>query len=201
MKQQINLYQPIFRKQQIVFSAQTILWLAVGFLVLLLLWSLLISQRISRLEAEYDRQVAAEQRAIVQLTELQRSMPPSEPSPELEQQVEQLELQLANLRDSLDALDRRLPAAEVDLGARLDALARQVPAGLWLTRLDLADNGQHLMLHGRALSARLVPAYLDALTEEPLLTGMGFRRIQVTAADDHIPGVRFIISTAEEDQP
>lgn len=201
MNQQINLYQPIFRKQQIVFSAQTILWLAIGFLVLLLFWSFLVSQRVARLEAEYDRQVSAEQRAIGQLGDLQRTMPASEPSPALVQHVEQLELQRANLHESIDALDRQLPAAEIRLGDRLDAIARQVPEGLWLTRLELGDSGEHFKVHGRALAARLVPAYLDALSDEPLLAGMGLRRIQVTAADDDIPGVIFIVSSSEEDQP
>lgn len=201
MKQQINLYQPIFRKQRIVFSAQTILWLSLGFIAVLLLWSFLIDQRVARLESEHDRQIEAEQRAIDRLTQLRETMPPSEPSPELEQQVERLEQRRANLTETLEALDRRQPAAEVELGARLDALARRTPEGLWWTRLELGNNGRRLSLEGRALSAQLVPTYLERLSEEPLFSGLGFRTVRVSASEDHIPGVRFILSTDTGEQP
>lgn len=201
MSQQINLYQPIFRKERIVFSARTILWLAVGFGAILIVWSLLVGQRISGLEAEHERQVAAEQRAITQLTELQRSMPPSEPDAELIDRVDALEQRRDNLDESLDALDRRLPRDQTALGERLDALARQVPEGLWLTGLDMGAGGARLSLHGRALSASLVPNYVDALADEPLLAGMGFRKVHVSAATDAIPGVEFTLSTVAEEQP
>lgn len=201
MKQQINLYQPIFRKQRIIFSARTILWLSVGFIAVLLLWSVLVDQRVSRLEDEYHRQLEAEQRAVGQLTELRQNMPPSEPNPELEQHVEQLEQQRNNLDETLAALGQRLPAAEVELGSRLDALARRTPDGLWWTGLELGDNGQHLILRGRALSPQLVPSFLDSLSEEPLLNGIGFRTVRVSASEDHIPGVDFMLSTDAEVEP
>lgn len=201
MSQQINLYQPIFRKERIVFSARTILWLAVGFGVILMVWSLLVGQRISSLEAEHERQVAAEQRAITQLAELQRNMPPSEPDAELIDRVESLEQRRNNLSESLDVLGRRLPRDQTALGERLDALARQVPEGLWLTGLEMGAGGARLSIHGRALSPRLVPDYVDALAAEPLLAGMGFRKVRVSAATDATPGVEFTLSTVAEEQP
>lgn len=201
MSQQINLYQPIFRKERIVFSAGTILWLAIGFGAILMVWSLLVSQRISGLEDEHERQAAAEQRAISQLAELQRNMPPTEPDPELINRVNTLEQRRDNLHESLEALDQRLPRDQTALGERLDALARQVPEGLWLTGLDMGDSGAQLSIHGRALSASLVPDYVDALAAEPLLAGMGFRTVRVSAATDVIPGVEFTLSTVAEEQP
>lgn len=200
MNQQINLYQPIFRKEKIVFSAQTIFWLSFGFLVLLLLWSFLISQRVGRLEAEYERQLAAEARAVEQLTELRRNTPPTEPGIELQETVERLDQHRTSLHQSLNALDRIVPAAEVDLSRRIDALARQIPEGLWLTRLELGDNGDRLVLHGRALAAPLVPRFIDALSAEPLMSGLGFSQVHVRAASDEIPGVVFTISTEPEPQ-
>jgi hypothetical protein len=201
VKQQINLYQPIFRKQRIVFSAQTMLMLSIGLLLLLLLWSLLISQRVSQLEAEHERQLAAEERAIEQLTELRQTLPPSEPSPALQATVDELEQRRTQLRQSLVALDRQLPAAQVHLRERVEAIGRQVPHGLWITGLELTDNGRHLALHGRALSPRLVPAYLDKLSGEPLMSGLGFRQVRVQTADDDTPGVEFFLSTRREEQP
>lgn len=199
MSQQINLYQPIFRKEQIVFSARTIVWLSAGFLVLLLLWSFLVSQRVGRLEAEHERQLQAEERAVSQLTRLQREAGPSEPSPELEARVARLEQRRETLELSLQALDRQVPAAQSRLGDRVDALARQLPEGMWLTRIELASENQQMTLRGRALAARLVPVYLQRLGEEPQFAGTGFRRVRLDAMDNGQPGVRFVVSTLEDD--
>jgi len=198
VRQQINLYQPIFRKQKIIFSAHTILWLGIGFLVLLLAWSQLIGQRISGLESEYERQQVAEQRAVDQLSALQRSLPPSTPDPDLEARVQQLEEQRDNLYLTLDALERRRPVADADIGPRLDALARRVPHGLWLTGLEIEAPDGAISIEGRALSARLVPEYLDALADSALPPGTAFRTVRVTASEDHQPGVSFVLSTTAE---
>ena len=200
MRQQINLYQPIFRKQKIIFSATTIFWLGVGFLILLLAWSQLLGQRIAGLESEYERQQAAEQRAVDQLAALQRSLPPSTPDPDLERRVEQLEAQRANLEQTLTALQARRPAAEADIAPRLDALARRAPHGLWLTGLEIEASTGGISIEGRALSARLVPEYLDALSDSMLLPGTAFRTVRVTASQDQWPGVEFLVSTAAEDE-
>jgi Tfp pilus assembly protein PilN len=195
VSQQINLYQPIFRKEKIVFSAQTIAWLSMGLVVLLVLWSVLVGQRISSLEAELQRQQQAEQRAVEQVAELQSSMPPDEPDASLQAEVERLGDRRDGLRESLAALDRRMPAAEIDLLARLDALAAGIPDGLWLTRLLMADQGETLTAEGNALEARLVPAWLDALSRVERFSGMGFRQIRLSERPDDQPGIRFKIST------
>jgi len=197
VNQQINLYQPIFRKQQIIFSAATIAWIAAGLLALLLAWSALVGQRINRLEAEHQRQLAAEQRAVERLGEMRADMPPSEPDPELVGAVEQLEARRENLHSSLQALALRLPARDGELLGHIDALARAVPQGLWLTGVRLAAEGQELTISGRALAARLVPEYLDRLSEEAMLTGTAFGRFSISASNDEMPGVTFILTTTE----
>lgn len=200
MSQQINLYQPIFRKEKIVFSAQTIAWLSLGLIVLLLLWSLLIGQRVSGLETELERQQEAEQRAVAQVAELQSSMPPDEPDPQLQDTVQRLRERREGLRESLAALERRMPAAEVNLLARLDALAGEVPDGLWLTGLVMADQGERLTVEGNALEARLVPAWLSDLSRVEQFSGMGFRQIRLSGRPDDRPGIRFTISTTAREE-
>jgi len=53
-------------------------------------------------------------------------------------------------------------------------------------------------MSGRALAARLLPAYLDGLSTEPLISGARFRQVQLQESDDELPGIRFSISTAPE---
>lgn len=201
MSQQINLYQPIFRKEKIVFSARTILFLAVGLIVILGLWSVLVGQRLASLEQELARQQQAEQRAVTQVAEMRASMPPDEPDAELESRVEQLRTRRAELRESLAALEGRTPAAEVGLRDRLGALSGQVPEGLWLTAIHLADQGQSVSLSGNALEARLVPDYLSGLSSLELFSGLNFRQIRLEERPGNAPGIRFDISTEREETP
>ncbi|RFF28284.1 MULTISPECIES: PilN domain-containing protein [unclassified Wenzhouxiangella] len=201
MSQQINLYQPIFRKEKIVFSAQTIAWLSLGLVVLLALWSLLVGQRVAGLETELERQQQAEQRAVRQVAELQSSMPPEQPDAVLQAQIERLQARRDGLQESLTALERRMPAAEINLLARLDALSAEIPDGLWLTGLLMAAQGQTLTLHGNALEARLVPAWLSELSTVEQFSGLGFRQIRLKERPDGQPGVQFTISTAAEETP
>jgi Tfp pilus assembly protein PilN len=200
VNQQINLYQPIFRKEKIIFSARTIIGLALGLIVLLVLWSILVDQRIATLEAELDRQEAAEQRAIEQISRLQEAMPPSEPDATLQARVEQLRDRRRELQASLQALQRTTPAAEAELRRRFDALARQVPEGVWLTALRVSEQGRSVTLEGHALEARLVPDYLSGLASVSLLDGLRFRQVRLDARAEDLPGVEFTVSTSADSQ-
>lgn len=198
MRQQVNLYQPIFRKQRIVFSAQTMLFAGLGFLLLLVGYAWLIDWRVTSLESELDRQQQAEQRAVSQITRIQETLPSPEPSPELVARVEELEERRDRLEQTTVLLRTRVPDQRPRLRPRLEALARQHPEGLWLTGVELGAEGDSLRLQGRALSARLVPTYLERLSGEPVLEGLSFRQVQVQSTEDDLPGVRFMVSTAAE---
>lgn len=195
MRQQVNLYQPIFRKQRIIFSAQTMLLCGLGFLVLLAAYSFLIDHRVTSLEAELERQNQAEQRAVSQIARIRETLPPQAPDAGLMAQVERLEQRRDRLEQTAQLLRTRVPERRPRLRPRLEALARQHPDGLWLTGVELGSNGDTLRLGGRALSARLVPSYLDGLSGEPVLEGLSFRQVQVHAATDDLPGVTFMVST------
>lgn len=201
MSQQVNLYQPIFRKQKIIFSARTILSITAGLLLLLVIWGLVVGQRINQLEDEYQRQVAAEQRAVEQLTELQRNRPPPTDTSALEADIETLRQRAQELRASVSSVQQHRPLSQTRLPERMDALARQVPRGLWLTRLTMTEPDRGLSIEGRALSSSLVPDYIDGLSSEPLIIGTGFKQVHVHEASDEKPGVRFVLRTQTEDAP
>lgn len=200
MRQQVNLYQPIFRKQRIIFSAQTMLLSALGFLVLLAAYAFLIDHRVTSLEAELERQNQAEQRAVSQIARIRETLPPQEPDADLVAQVERLEQRRDRLEQTAQLLRTRVPESRPRLRPRLEALARQHPEGLWLTGMELGAGGNRMRLRGRALSARLVPSYLDGLSGEPVLEGLSFRQVRVNTATDDLPGVTFMVSTEPGDE-
>jgi hypothetical protein len=59
------------------------------------------------------------------------------------------------------------------------ALARHSRSGLWITGLQLGDDGSALDLQGRMTDARELPQYLALLNEEPLFRGRTFSQLSV----------------------
>ncbi|MGY6588115.1 MAG: PilN domain-containing protein [Wenzhouxiangella sp.] len=195
MNQQINLYQPIFRKPKIIFSAQTILAVGAGFILLLLAWTALVSQRVGALENQLESQRAAEQQVLAQIEQLRRDQPEPADLSTLEEAIDDLNRRRLELRQSLAALEETRPVAQSRLHERYDALARQRPDGLWLTELRLDERTSDIAIQGRALAARLVPLYLQNLSAEPVIQGATFSQIRLEEANKGNPGVRFSINT------
>jgi hypothetical protein len=63
--------------------------------------------------------------------------------------------------------------------AYLLALARNSRGGLWITGLQLGEDGSALDLQGRMTDARELPQYLARLNEEPLFRGRTFSQLSV----------------------
>ncbi|MDX1625215.1 MAG: hypothetical protein R3323_01765 [Wenzhouxiangellaceae bacterium] len=200
MSQEINLYQPLFRREKVVFSASTMLGLVLGFGALFVAWALLTGQRVERLDDALAQRLAAEQRLSQRMSELQAELDARVPSGELELAVEQAEDRLERLARSRRTLRERVPDQPLSLVEPLAALGRHHPEGLWLTAIVLADHGRSLALDGRALEAGRIPVFLDGLREAAALDGLSFRALAIEAADDG-DGVRFRVETDPEARP
>lgn len=77
----------------------------------------------------------------------------------------------------------------------LAALGRRHPEGLWLDRIRIGDGGQHLTLRGLTLNAELLPQFVRALQDEPVLAGTGFATFTLAGDDAGRDPMRFILST------
>ena len=195
MNQQINLYQPMFRKQQVVFSARTTLGTCAGFLGLLAIWWALLDQSVDSLATQLQRQQALEQQLSQRLTELNSELADRQPDPVLVDEVERLRRRTETLESSREMVRRRIPAEPVAVSERLSALGRQHPDGLWLTGIEIADNGREISFRGRILNSPLLPEFLGRLGREPVFSGQSFRQLQLGQPDDSAPGLQFSIST------
>jgi Tfp pilus assembly protein PilN len=176
MHQQINLFQPVFRREAKVFSARTLAQILVLALVLSVAGVALLQLQLARYSAT---------RTL--LDNQYRS---------LETQLLTLENrgdgdQLAALDANIDLLERRLADGAAELaemrgmmGARsegyapvLEALARHPLNGLWLTGIKLQDG--ELELQGIALNPEAVPRYLALLAEDTTLAKWTLATVQV----------------------
>jgi hypothetical protein len=175
VSQQINLYQPIFRKQKRKFSAVAMLQAAglvaagIALMAGFALW------QTASLRAELAR--AETQHAAVErkLAEVQQRFPDAVPPRPITEEIARLEQELAAKQRIRQVLAGGAFGNTQGFSEYLAALARQSVPGVWLTGFDIVGAAEQVSLAGRAINAELVPRYLQRLTAEQRLNGVEFR--------------------------
>jgi Tfp pilus assembly protein PilN len=182
MSQQINLYNPLFLKQEKHFSARTMAQalVVVGVAVAVVsVFAFFQTRSAERVAAQYRDQLT---RAQAQLTSLAGQAGSPGRSKALESEVALLEAEIKLRHATLQALSTGELGNTAGFSEFLAALGRQALSGIWLTRVRVDDAGNGLFVEGRALRAELLPAYLRALGREPMMQGRRVTEMSVTAA-------------------
>ena len=180
MSQQINLYSPIFRKQQKVFSATTMLQGVVLIALVVGVFYYTVSLQSSLLQiraADSGRQLQAELERLKAYGV--RGESPAERAKALADRKKALEASLATQTLALKAFESGALGRTEGYASLLRALARVSVEGVWLTRIQVAEGSGELSLTGRATRAERVPVYLERLRSEETLRGQTFSRLEV----------------------
>jgi Tfp pilus assembly protein PilN len=174
MRQQINLYQPIFSRERKQLSAMTLVS-AVGVVVVTLLGiSFYADQHVEQLAGEVEamRERAAHQEQMVaKMAELHSAR--GNPA-EIDARVKQLTETVAARKRALEVLQAGAAGQPVGFAARLEALARRHVEGLWIDSLVLSGTNGSMTLQGATLAVDTVPIYLQGLAHERALAGTRF---------------------------
>jgi len=183
MYQQINLYQPIFRKQRQIFSATTMLRAAAIFTVALLgfygygLW------QVAGLEAEVVELEGREKAFLTQLGGIDPSLSTNRRA-EVESELKKLSARLVDQQRLIEVLREQPLGSTQGFSAYLAALGRQHTSELWLTDFVINAEPAGLELGGRSLRPELVPEYLQALGTEAAMAGQRFDRLEIERDDE-----------------
>lgn len=206
MSQQINLYSPIFRKQEKVFSTTTMLQGVVLIAVVVAVFyyvMVLQSSVLSIRAAESSQQLKSE---LERLKAYGVKDSPAERAKATAARRKALEARLAEQTQALKSFDVAAIGRSEGYSELLRAFARVSMEGVWLTRIDAAEGSGELSITGRATRADLVPVYLERLRAEAAVSGHGFGRFEVTrqapapAAKGAPAGrsyVEFVLSSSE----
>jgi Tfp pilus assembly protein PilN len=183
MSQQINLYNPIFLKQEKHFSAKAIVQ-ALGLVVIgvagFYAFALMQTRSAEALLGQTREQVAKQRERFVALTP---KFTPAARSKVLEAELLRVESEVKARRGTLDALSTGELGNTKGFSEYLAALARQSVPGVWLTGIVIGESGRDLRIEGRALRPELVPAYLKSLNEEPVMRGREVTEMKVAAKE------------------
>ena len=190
MSQQINLYNPLFLKQEKHFSARTIVRaLAVVLLAIVGVFvsTWLQTRSAERLASRYRDQVASQRD---QLVKLGAQLAPPTRSKALEAELARLESDIKLREAMLQALSGGELGNTTGFSEFFAALGRQALSGVWLTRIRISDAGNDLLVEGRALRAELMPSYLRALNREAMMRGRRVTEMKLAAASGKSPADR-----------
>lgn len=195
--QQINLYQPIFRKQRQIFSVSTMARAAGIVGVALIGFYFLGLSRVAALEAEAARLEGSESALLSRLASIDPSLTMSRRI-EVEAELRKLNATLRDQARLVDALSSN-PLGNVEgFSPFLAALGRQRTSEVWLTEVAINGSTRALELEGRSTRPALVMDYLQRLSREPSLVGQRFDRLQIER-DEATAGVKFAVKSRAAD--
>src|SRR5580693_1817156 len=150
MEQQVNLYQPILGAEKHLFSARAI---GVGLVLLAACLATLggfgvwrtgrVERSIAALESRETAQLAAVEQAGVALH-------PHKSLAELDAEAKELSAEIAARERALDLVRLGAASPETGFAARLEALGRRQPDGLWLHNIVVGSGAGRLALRGDA---------------------------------------------------
>lgn len=199
MSQQINLYQPIFRKQQKKFSATAMLQATgavAGGITLIAAYTL---WQVSGLRTELrqtERQLAT---ATKRAEDILRTLGQQPMARTMEEETADLERRIAEREKVREILRRGIFSNTEGFSGYLTAFARQHVAGVWLTGFDITGAAEQMTLTGRASDPASVPRYLQRLSAEKRLAGIEFHVFQMNRpeAEGRAPAsyVEFLVKT------
>jgi hypothetical protein len=202
MFQQVNLYQPIFREEQKLFSATTIgIGLAAVTLGLLTFaayagWRVALLDRqlhTVRTQADLRMRLAAESQGLYAGGASAES---------LRAHVETLALELERRQQALRYLKSGAAGVRGGFAARVEALAREQLDGLWLTGATFTAESGRFSLAGSAVSAQRVPEYLARLANEPALAGAKLESLEIHRPKDaQTAQIDFLLSSSAPPPP
>ncbi len=191
MSQQINLYSPIFRKEQKRFSAVAMLQASALMVCgVVIIYAFLLWQ-VSSLRTALKQADAQNISAAKRLEDITRFSATNE--------ISQLEAQIAAREQIASLLKQGNFDNTRGYSDFFIALSRQHVPGAWLTAFSIAGAGEKMTLQGRSTAPDLVPQYIQRLSREKTLAGKEFHTFQMTRPetkqDGGTPYVEFLVAT------
>lgn len=195
MQQQINLFQPVFRREIKVFSARALAQVLGLALVLLIASVVMLQTQLARNTAVRDLLDGQYQRLDAQIQTLEARADPAEMAA-LDTRTRDLEQRLADGRTELAALQAQLRERELSFAGVLETLARHPHDGVWLTAIRTQD--ATLELEGTALDSNRLLDYLADMNADPALQRWPLTTVQLDRdeAADQPARLRFVLRSA-----
>ncbi len=179
MSQQINLFNPVFLKQQKQFSLLTMAQgLGLIFLGSLVFYAYASYQvlDLSKQSEESSKRFTAEQARLMRYSS---EFSPQQANQLLKDELQQLQKKTAEADKLVDTLRSGSVGNTTGYSEYMRAFSRQAVPGLWLTGFTVTGDAAQISLSGGAISPELVPVYIKKLGSESAMQGKNFSNLQM----------------------
>lgn len=195
MNQQVNLYQPIFRKEEKKFSTVAMLQ-AMGLVVVGVVAIYAYTWwQVGALKSELKRTEQHHATATKRLAEAtERFGQRTTGRNSLDSEITRLEGEIVAKQRIQEILQRGIFSNTHGFSDYFVSFARQHTPGVWLTGFDITGAAEQMTLTGRSINPELVPRYMQKLSAEKTLSGIEFRVFQMNrpAADAKEPNALYV---------
>lgn len=194
MSQQVNLYQPIFRKEEKKFSTVAMLQ-AMGLVVVGVVAIYAFTWwQIGALKSELKRVEQQHATATKRLAEATEKFGQRPGRTSLDGEITRLEGEIVVKQRIQEILQRGVFSNTRGFSDYFVSFARQYISGVWLTGFDIVGSAEQMTLAGRSTNPELVPRYMQKLSAEKTLSGIEFRVFQMNrpAADAKEPNAQYV---------
>lgn len=201
MHQQINLFQPIFRKERKILSFEAMLQTSTVVVVSLLvlfgygLWNN------KSLQSEIDGLKKLHDKRITMLEQASNEAAKYSSDDEAQEEITRLEAELAAERYIVSLLGKDKFGKTLGFSEYLEIFSRRVVQGMWISKFSVFEDGKHMLIQGGSLSADLLPVFLQGLSEEPALKGLEFTVLQMAREEPSRAWIEFALSSRELVEP
>jgi len=179
MSQQINLFNPIFLKQKKYFSVVTMVQ-ALGLIVvgsgLFYGYAWYQVRALDKQAQEMAKHYEAEQKRLINYA---NEFSPQRANQLLNEELQALELQANAQSTLLNTLKSGAIGNTQGYSEYMRAFARQSVSGLWLTGFEINGDGAQMSLQGATAGPQLLPAYIQRLSQEPVMKGKSFATLRM----------------------
>ena len=181
MSQQINLFNPLFRKKSFSPTSATAMLCVAGVAVVAaVLVAVYQEHQLREVQARAQAIAQAHKEATANHDKLMVEVAKQKPNAQLEAEIAALETQLSDRQDVIATLKSGAVGSSEGFSDYMRAFSRQSISGLWLTGFDIALAGNALALQGRTLSAENVASYLKRLNQEKTMQGRQFAAMRIS---------------------
>jgi len=198
INQQVNLFQPTFRKERKLLSFEAMVKICVAVLILM---TGIYGWGEWRAQTFHSSFISLQDKFETQTTQLSkvgRGSTQDLAVNRLKQELKELEKALMMHRKKINDLAQILGSFDNGVSEYMASFSRQSPKGVWLTGFSVKAGGSALKIQGSALEPGLIPVFLQRLSSEPALEGTRFGLLEIERKGLDIDYVDFTVYTGSE---
>lgn len=186
MSQQVNLFNPSLVKAKDWFSVSAVAIIYLVTACTMYLFYVFSNQDVEAVQAQRTQVLAAFQDSQKKLNALSGPKQTVVNSKEDEVLVSYLQQKIDSQAKIIDIFKSAQSGDQAHVADYLRGLAHLSTANVWITGMKLEPFKQHVTLQGRAMSAELVPLYIQQLGQEPVFSGKLFGSLKLKEIEQAI---------------